>query len=263
LLTVDWYKAAVVAAWPACIYASITYAYLLNGRFGAQLFNKALDDGSIAALRIVLFYPFFLTTWTVWWLKHVLFLSREDPYNLVAPGLYVGRFPLYMPRPFSVKDIDPMPNEHVAIVDMCAEFPAIPWVVEQARGKYWCLPCLDGDMPEDKQTMLDAARDVARLGEDQSVFVHCANGRGRSLCFAALVLALRNEETMLREGVTFALDAAIETIQKRRPQVCAQPRQRALAYEVLEMHKNCDDVELGSYEVVSRADLERPIDGCK
>merc|ERR1719272_1636139 len=81
---------ALVFVWPTFLYALITYAYIFDGTFGARLFNKdPRTTGHIPLWRLLVFSPYLVLSWVVWWLKHVLFLSHEDPYTLVAPGLYL------------------------------------------------------------------------------------------------------------------------------------------------------------------------------
>mmetsp|Transcript_84322 Transcript_84322/g.139576 ORF Transcript_84322/g.139576 Transcript_84322/m.139576 type:complete len:297 (-) Transcript_84322:43-933(-) len=239
---------ALALSWPAVLYGLVTFAYIYSGRFGALLLNKNTGEaekkcpkawrstGCIPMSRLLVFLPYLLTSWLTWWLRHVFMLSHEDSYNLVAPGVYLGRYPLWLP--WRRGDVSaPLPACKVAVVDLCAEFPALPWVVAQAEGRYFCLPCLDGDMPEDKQALLRVAREVASWDTSQPVYVHCANGRGRSLCFAALVLVLRN-------GGPTTVDDAIASIKRQRPQVNAQRPQRDLVAEVLRMHNMAGDVEL-------------------
>eukprot|EP00927_Polykrikos_kofoidii_P050074 TRINITY_DN44016_c0_g1_i1.p1 TRINITY_DN44016_c0_g1~~TRINITY_DN44016_c0_g1_i1.p1 ORF type:complete len:276 (+),score=30.39 TRINITY_DN44016_c0_g1_i1:58-885(+) len=223
--------------WPASVYGVITYSYLRDGTFGARaLCKRASSDGGIPLLRVIIFLPFLLTCWGIWWLRHALVLLNEDGFNLIAPGIFLGRFPLWFPfrRDGSSGTFPSAGN--VAVVDMCAEFPALPWIVKQAAGKYFCMPCLDGDMPEDKHALLKVAKEVAALGPTRPVYVHCANGRGRSCCFAAIVM-------MLRDDGPKNIDEAVAAIRCQRPQVNIGRAQRALVSSVMRLHAT-GDVEL-------------------
>jgi len=218
-----------VFLWPALLYALVTFAYIYNGTFGARLLCKRRYDGSMPLVSIVVFLPYLLCTWAVWWLRHALVHVSEDGYNLVAPGIYLGRFPVWFPCRRKGSS-GAFPSEKVAVVDLTAEFPALPRVVAQAQGKYFCLPCLDGDMPEDKRELLGVAVEVAEWGPARPVYIHCANGRGRSCCFAILVM-------LLREGGPTTIDEAFASIKVFRPQVKTQTAQRQLLADVMKMHQ--------------------------
>lgn len=49
-------------------------------------------------------FPYLLLMHAWWLLRHTLWVNcKEDPYNLVAPGLYCGRFPMKYPGEFPVE----------------------------------------------------------------------------------------------------------------------------------------------------------------
>lgn len=223
--------------WPAALYGLVICAYLLNGTFGAWLLSKDTRTGQIPIWRMLVFAPYLFIHWLCWWLRHLLVLLNEDGYNLVAPGIYVGRFPLWFPcRRAGMLGCDgALPKDHVGVVDMCAEFPALPWVIEQADGKYICLPCLDGDLPENKMELLRAARTVAAWGSSTPVYIHCANGRGRSCCFAILVILLRGSS---KGDLEADIQDATQLIRQSRSQVKVSRANHALLAEVLQMHAN-------------------------
>merc|ERR1719375_116268 len=100
--------------------------------------------------------------------------------------------------------------------------------------------------------MLKVALEVASWGSSQPVYIHCANGRGRSLCFAAIVMALR-------QGGAQAIDDIIAGIKKDRPQVHAMAAQRSLTIDVLRLHNSSDGGE--SIELANRADSKTELDG--
>ena len=74
---------------------------------------------------------------------------------------------------------------------MCCEFPAHTAIVAQCKGLYRCMPCLDGDMPADEAAFVTMCQEVASWDQSHSVFIHCANGRGRSACVVVMLLVLR------------------------------------------------------------------------
>ena len=113
---------------------------------------------------------------------------------------------------------------------MCAEFPAQQDIVKQARGKYRCLPCLDGDMPADVPAFVAMCKEVAAWGSEQPVYVHCANGRGRSACVVAMVLVLR--------GLATDIESAWAMIRQERPQCNIGSSQRAILMAAMQLARN-------------------------
>jgi hypothetical protein len=117
----------------------------------------------------------------------VLPLAGERPYDLVAPGIYVGRWPAGFPTEF--------PADCPNIVDMTAEFPEPPIVLRGRR--YACVPSLDCMMPL-PESIIEAVHEVQTW--PGATYVHCANGHGRSACFAALMMVIRGHSSTWREA---------------------------------------------------------------
>ena len=96
------------------------------------------------------------------------------------------------------------PEEIRAVVDLTCEF-AEPAEVRATR-TYKAFPILDASTPS-TELLLDAVRYIADAG--RGVFVHCAEGHGRTgLVAAALLLSLGHADTPER---------AIAMVQQRRP----------------------------------------------
>ena len=184
--------------WPATVYLLITYCYAFDGSMGAQLLRKrAGTDGGLPLPCLLFFLPFLATSWLVWWFRHTCIHRAEQPYNEVVPGIFLGRYPWPQlqktrccPGAFPTACGSGGASEPACgVVDMCCEFPAHGAIVAQSQGLYRCLPCLDGDMPADEAAFVAMCQEVA--GWDKSVYVHCANGRGRSACVVVMLLVLR------------------------------------------------------------------------
>lgn len=186
--------------WPAASFAIVSFGYF----FKVPAVMGKRSDGKHQLLFRLLHIPF----------RALLLLSdairaitrrKEDPYNLIAPGLWLGR---------RLSSKNKLPDEVSAILDVTAEHARI-------RGAdaldYHVLPTLDGQPPE-KQAL---ERLLDRLAPyPKTIYVHCWAGRGRS----ATVLA----GLLLKRGVATDIDHAVEIMQMVRPQVKLSKSQRAM-----------------------------------
>jgi protein-tyrosine phosphatase len=186
--------------WPALSNALVSAGY---AGLGPRLLGKR-GDGRLAWWAVVLLLPFLLGTWLFW---HVYRLLTPTPvHHEVTPGLWLGRraFPHELPPGVSL------------VVDLTAEFPAARGVIVAGR-RYLCLPTLDGMAPDEAglRTLVETV--VAWEG---TVYLHCAQGFGRSALVAAAVL--------LQRGVARDADEALILLRKARPGVSLRPVQRRL-----------------------------------
>jgi protein-tyrosine phosphatase len=170
--------------WPAVSFLALAAAY---AGLGPRVFGKRLD-GSLAPWAVLLLLPYLALSWLVWHVQRRL--SREDPCNEVAPGLWLGR------RPFAHE----LPAGVLLVVDVTAEFAVPRWL--RGRYRYLCLPTLDTFAP-DEAALVALVGHVAASAEP--VYVHCAQGHGRSAVVVAAVLLARGlardaaeAETLLR-----------------------------------------------------------------
>jgi len=115
--------------------------------------------------------PYLLLLAGVWHIARVL--SREPPYNTLVPGILVGR------RPFPTE----LPSKVRSVVDLTAEFPA-QW---PSSITYLNVQVLDASAVCGAE-LLKATREVAAL--PRPVFIHCAQGHGRTATLAAALLLL-------------------------------------------------------------------------
>jgi hypothetical protein len=150
---------------------------------GPGLFGKR-PDGTLPWWAWPLMGPvivFLLGLWHV-----VRWVSWEPCCHEVAPGVWLGRRPLP----------EDLPAGATMVVDMIAEMPAAAGV---ASGReYVCLPTLDTTAPplEELNRLLD--RLEAHKG---GVYIHCAQGRGRSALVAAALLLRRGMASSPQEAV--------------------------------------------------------------
>jgi len=190
---------------------SWTVAGCAYGGVGARAFGKRLN-GNIAVPNIVLLFPFFAAIWLAWHLQRAL--SREPCYSEVASAVWLGR------RCFA----NELPPEVGLIVDLTAEFPE-PKPVREGR-IYLCLPVLDASAPslEDFQSLIQAI-----VSSHKPVYIHCAQGHGRSAMVAAAVLVAR--------GDVATLDEAEGMLQSSRPAIKINGAQRKLLREWVSKRK--------------------------
>jgi protein-tyrosine phosphatase len=189
--------------WPALSFALVAAAYL---GLGARVFGKR-RDGTLAWECVAGLLPYLLFTWAVWHLSR--WVRREPPFHRIAPGLLAGR--RLLPRE--------MPAEVRTVVDLTAEF-AEPRAV-RGTGSYLCLPMLDASVPTDGELreLLD------RIGRSpEPVYVHCAEGHGRTGLVAAALL--------VRKGLANDAEEALAALRGIRPGVDLKPAQRALLERV-------------------------------
>jgi hypothetical protein len=170
---------AFLLLWPAVSLLLVGAAY---AGLGPRILGKR-PDGRLAPAAVVLLLPYLLATWIVW---HIYRLVSPEPcYHEVAPGLWLGR------RAFARE----LPPGVGLVIDMTAEFAA-PRGVGVGR-EYHCLPTLDTAAPDETQLRAAVEKVVAWPGP---VYVHCAQGHGRSALLAAAVLVRRNLATDARQA---------------------------------------------------------------
>jgi len=158
--------------------ASVAHLATAPGLLGKR------PDGRMKTLGLLALIPYLLVTWGRW---HVEWrLLRERPWDEVAPGLFLGRWPGAGGLPAGVG----------LVVDMTAELPR-PACVSRA-GEYVCLPTLDTTSPDTKRFADVVQRAAASTAP---VYVYCALGHGRSATLAAAVLLCREIASTASEAV--------------------------------------------------------------
>ncbi|NQT17768.1 MAG: dual specificity protein phosphatase family protein [Planctomycetes bacterium] len=190
-------NAAPITLWVAADLFLVGLAYL---GLGPRLLGKR-SDGGVAFWAILLLFPYLFGIETVWRLRRLF--PPASPFQELIPGIYIGR------RLF--------PHEYPAAVDCIVDLTC---ELSEFRGVrpsrfYVCLPILDGHVPK----LADLLNLIGRIDAMHgTVYVHCAEGYGRTGMVAASIL--------LAKGLADDPDEAIRTVQRKRPGVCLGRAQR-------------------------------------
>lgn len=192
-------------AWPACSALVIAGGY---AGLGSRVFGKR-PTGEHAPWALALHLPYLLMTSIVWHVERIV--MPENAADEVAPGLWVGRRPYHHEIPAGVR----------WVIDLTAEFGVARRVRSGGRD-YLCWPTLDGHVCDDR-TFVEAARRIAAL--EGGVYIHCAQGHGRSAALAAAVLILR--------GLANDLNEAQRMLVAARPKIALKASQRRLLARVM------------------------------
>jgi protein-tyrosine phosphatase len=194
---------AWLLAWPGISFIIVAAGY---ARLGPRVLGKT-QEGRLPLYVLVLHWPFLLFSYILWGAQRLW--EAHPCAHRVAPGIWVGRRP----------HCHELPAEVDVIVDVTAEFPARSRVVGSRR--YVCIPTLDG-MPCDRRAFVEA---IDRLADEpQTLFIHCAQGRGRSATLAAALL--------IRRGLAQDVEEAEKMLLAARPSVRISPAQRQLVAQV-------------------------------
>ena len=173
-----------------------------------RLFGKRAD-GSLAWWAVAVLLPYLLVQWATWWCWKTI--SHEPAWNEVAPGLWLGRRAAARELPEGV----------TIVVDLTEGF-AKPRRYG-ASIEYVALPTLDGCPPPREP----AIAVLERLADEPGgLYVHCAQGHGRSATLVAILLVLR--------GGALDLDQAVALIQARRPAVGLSGAQSRFAQGIIQ-----------------------------
>jgi protein-tyrosine phosphatase len=185
--------------WPAFSFLWVAGAY---AGLGARLLGKR-PNGQMAWWSLPLLFPYLLLTWGLWHLHRLT--SSEDPWNEVAPGIFLGRRPLPGELPAGV----------TLIIDLTAEFSE-PRAVRMGRTVI-CLPVLDAHVPRVAELWALIERVANHPGP---VYLHCALGHGRSALAACALLIAR--------GLARDAEEAESLVRKARPAARLNRVQRSL-----------------------------------
>ena len=165
----------------------------------------------------LLLLPYLLAAWAVWHVARIV--GREDCCNEVAPGLFVGRRPL----------AGELPSQVSLVVDLAAEF--IECRAVRTACRYISAPVLDTGVM-DEGAFLALVQEVAQW--PGPVYIHCAQGHGRTGTFAAAVL--------LAKGHCDSVEAAVGQLRAARPRLALGKAQlqfvRRMGDQVLAVRKH-------------------------
>lgn len=186
--------------WPAASFGAVALAY---AGVGPRVFGKR-PDGRMRPGSLLVLLPWLLLTWATWNLARKL--SRAPAYAETAPGLYIGRRLLSGELPPGIG----------TVLDLTSEFIEPHGIRTACR--YVSLPVLDAStLPVDR--VVPVLRELAVL--PGPIYVHCAQGHGRTGMMAAALLVARGQARDAR--------TALALLQRVRPGVRLAPaQQRAL-----------------------------------
>ncbi len=186
--------------WVAFAFSAAAAAYFWLGPF---VLGKR-QDGTIYPLTYFCFFPYYLYSWCSWQLVKKYF--KEPAWNEISPGIYVGRRP----------KLSELPDDVDLVVDLTAEFPEIR-DIRKAK-PYICLPVLDGLAPPLSKQIAEMLVGLAEVPE-QTLYIHCASGHGRSAVFAGAILLFRklaaNEEELVRQLKSARSTISLSNVQSR------------------------------------------------
>lgn len=156
----------LVLIWPAISMAWVGLAYI---RCKPAILGKQVD-GTIKPVFFVGLLPFLLYTWSLW---HLLRLFERKPaVHVLNEKILIGRRLLTHELPADI--------QHV--VDLTCEFCE---TVKLRQQNYHACPILDASAPAATQ-LKQWAEQIAKL--EGKVYIHCAQGHGRTGMVAAAVL---------------------------------------------------------------------------
>ena len=186
--------------WPAASFFFVAAAYVA----ARPRWLGKRPDGRLSLPAASVLAPFTAFAWGV---AHGHRVLRRGPASCeVAPGVWLGRR----------AGAGELPPGVSTVVDLTAEFWE-PAGVRTGR-RYLCVPTLDSTA-SDEAAFRDALDCVAAA--DGPVYIHCAQGFGRSAALAAALL--------VRRGAARDVDEAVAMLAKARPGVRLTRRQRELA----------------------------------
>ncbi|MCA9038855.1 MAG: dual specificity protein phosphatase family protein [Planctomycetaceae bacterium] len=189
-IQLGYHLALILTLWLAIDFLLLSIAYLFNK---PRLLGKR-TDGNRPLFFTLLWGPWFFITSLAFMLQ--LLLSRSPSYHVIAENLSLGRH----------GHARELPPDTEIVVDLTAEFTTEKEI--QKNYQLYCLPILDGCTPAPKKF----AELVNRLAnEKRPIYIHCANGTGRSALLAAALLVQKRIAKNPKE--------AVKILREIRPQV--------------------------------------------
>lgn len=194
---------SIFLGWVAISFMIVAIAYL---GILPKAFFKA-SDGIIPLWSKILNLPFLSYTVFVWHIYRLI--NRENPTNKISDDLVIGRRLL----PKEVHDVFDV------YIDLTAEFDEPKQIREKAS--YVCFPILDTHVPDidDLMILIDKI-------DNKKVFIHCAQGHGRTGLVALAIL--------MKKGIVDDVGKGVEYLQDFRPALGLSRNQ----IEYLEKNKN-------------------------
>ncbi|MHA2218770.1 MAG: hypothetical protein ACXACY_22840 [Candidatus Hodarchaeales archaeon] len=181
-------KYSTFLIWPIFSLGFMGTAYLLNK---PEMLGKN-SKGTINPIILILNLPWLVFQYLVWHIQY--FISKENAFDKInGLDVYVGRRP---------RNINELPAVDL-VIDLASEFVENKKVREEKE--YLNVPMLDAKVPPKKLDLTDLIKRI----KEKTIYIHCAQGHGRTALFTSLLL----KET----GFVKTLSEGIEKIQYHRP----------------------------------------------
>jgi len=168
----------LIFVWSAISFGIVALGY---AGLGVRVFSKR-EDGTIPLLIKIVNLPFLFYSWGIWHLYRLL--SREDAFNTIGDNVVLGR------RLLSSE----IPEGFDHYVDLTSEFQDPSSV--RSSSIYRCFPVLDASVPS-----MDKLQRAVEKTKEGKVYIHCAQGHGRTGVFALALLHRRGEIEGLEDGI--------------------------------------------------------------
>jgi protein-tyrosine phosphatase len=188
---------AWILLWPAISFLVVAFAYTKSW---SGVFGKHPHSGRLAWPKKLLLAPFLLFTWFIWNLWRLT--SSEPPVAQLSEECWIGRRPTRTEIPDAIR----------SVVDLTSEFEGY----HPPNVSYLNIPILDGGTLSTRQFRAALAT-LEQL--PKPIFVHCAQGHGRT---AMVAIAL-----LLSEKKAASVDSALKMIHHLRPQAIPNKDQLA------------------------------------
>ena len=192
----------ILLIWPALSLLVISAGYM---GLGAFVYGKR-KDGSFSLWSLIIHFPYFIYSWSIWYVLKMMI--KEAATDTITNNLTIG-------RRLTANEIS---DEFDYYVDLTSEF-IDPQKVRQKEA-YRCFPILDADVPP-KHRISSFLNEL-----NGNIYIHCAQGHGRTGLFAILLLANKGEIQSFDEGYSL--------LKSRRPLLGVNKKQRLYAIDLIQ-----------------------------